>query len=60
MLIAILNLSEAYITLFHDGSFDIIKQIKTVEKIMILEILEREYNENVDMERNRIINEKSV
>lgn len=32
----------------------------TLEKIMILEILEREYNENVDMERNRIINEKSV
>lgn len=57
MLIAILNLSEAYITLFHDGSFDIIKQIKTVEKIMILEILKREYNKNVEMKRSKLINE---
>lgn len=57
MLIAILNLSETYITLFHDGSFDIIKQIKTVEKIMILEILKREYNKNVEMKRSKLINE---
>lgn len=57
MLIAILNLSEAYITLFHDGSFDIIKQIKKVEKIMILEILKREYNKNVEMKRSKLINE---
>lgn len=28
-----------------------------LEKIMILEILEREYNENVEIKRNKLINE---
>lgn len=32
----------------------------SLEKIMILEILEREYNENVEMKRSKLINEKNI